>query len=192
MPLRTISKVDGNTLIGLLIIFLGLVFLVGNIFPDYHFWRNLGRLWPAVLILIGLYMLFGHGRLKNQIRLGPSPSQRIVGDLQLDFNNRETGNIESSQVIGDMTIDLAGSRLAAGVNRLSVSTVIGDILMLVPRSFPAKVEGKTALGDIWIGDRRGEGLLPKIEFCDDNYEQAADKLLISINGVIGDMTLRRI
>lgn len=43
---------------GLVLLILGLIFLFGNYFPDF----NIGRLWPVILIVIGLSILWDSRR----------------------------------------------------------------------------------------------------------------------------------
>lgn len=52
---ETDSRNNGQTLFGLLLIGLGLFFLANMFFPFLSF----SRLWPLILILVGIYILFG-------------------------------------------------------------------------------------------------------------------------------------
>ena len=120
--------------------------------------------------------------------LGPSGSGKSTLLRCVNFLERaDAGSIR----VGDLTVDLAGGRLKSGVNRLNISMVIGDTLLLVPSAMPLKISMRTILGDIKIDGRAEEGLLAKLEHADETYESSQDKLLIMANGIIGDTTLRR-
>jgi predicted membrane protein len=186
------NGIQGRTVVGLIVIFLGLLFLLGNIYPGFNAAVFLGKLWPLILIIIGLIIIFNQANVDKNSPFDTASRSRIVGDIRLEFANKEVGDSNISQVVGDLTIDLAGSRLKPGINHINVSMVIGDTMMLIPSAMPLRVSAKTVLGDIILNGRREEGLLPRLEHADDIYESAADKLHITLGGIIGDMTFQRI
>jgi lia operon protein LiaF len=186
------SRPDGRILFGLIIIILGLILLLENIYPNAHIWRFIGRLWPLILILLGLYIVFSRHRMQSRIYISSRAAyNRILGDMRLDYQGKELGNFVASQIVGDLTVDLTGSRLKPGINNITISTIIGDSSIIIPRQFPLKISAKTILGDIDFERRREGGIFPKMEHSDDNYETFQDKLFITISGVIGDMRLQR-
>ena len=46
---------------GMIVLVIGIIFLIGNLFPSYDF----GKLWPLILIVIGLGILFGTSSKKE-------------------------------------------------------------------------------------------------------------------------------
>ncbi|GAB4245957.1 MAG: hypothetical protein Kow00129_06100 [Thermoleophilia bacterium] len=53
----------GRTLLAVLLIILGLLFLAGNLgLLDWAFLTALWRLWPLILVILGVHFLFGRGR----------------------------------------------------------------------------------------------------------------------------------
>jgi predicted membrane protein len=115
----------------------------------------------------------------------------MIGDLKLEFRGREIGDVNTSQMIGDVAIDLNGGSLRLGTNTLNISNVIGDTTVLIPASFSTKISAKAIVGDLRLDGRREEGIFPKLEYADDNYDQATDRLLVKIGGVIGDVGMQR-
>jgi predicted membrane protein len=190
MPFEKTWQLDGRIFIGLIIIGLGVIFLLGNIYPDFNFWRFVGRLWPVIIIIVGIYIIINQSPFRRFS--DDSPHSRMVGDLRLDYRGREIGNIAANQMIGDLTIDLTSAILRPGINALNVSGVIGDTSILLSASFPLKISARSIVGDLRFDDRREEGLFPRLEYADDRYEQAADKLLVTVSGVIGDISLQRV
>ena len=59
---RAEHKRDSRWIGGLILICLGLLFLARNFFP----WFNLGRLWPLILVIIGLVVLAGSFRRRKE------------------------------------------------------------------------------------------------------------------------------
>lgn len=50
----------GPLLAGIILIFIGLIFLMENWYGHLSFWRLFVRYWPVILILIGLRKLYGY------------------------------------------------------------------------------------------------------------------------------------
>jgi hypothetical protein len=192
MPLRRSYFFRGDIFFGLIIIILGVIFLLQNIYPDFHFWHFIGKFWPVLLIILGIYIVVNRNYHHRHFHFHPDVHGKFVGDTRLDFSGKEIGEANASQVIGDLTIDLRNSRLKPGVNHLNISAVIGDTDIFVPTTFPLKFSGRTVLGDLRFDRSTDEGLSPKIEHVDDNYESSESKLFITFSGTIGDMTLQRI
>jgi predicted membrane protein len=192
MPNSKTWRLDGRIFVGAVIICLGIIFLLGNIYPEFDFWRFVGRLWPVVLIIIGLYIIVNQSRFRGYARAHAVSHSRMVGDLRLDYAGKEIGDIAASRMIGDLTVVLSSARLKPGVNTLNISGVIGDTSIFIPSSFPLKISARSIVGDLRFDDRREEGLFPKLEYTDERYEQAADKLMVTVSGVIGDISMQRI
>lgn len=51
---KNLKKARGSQIFGVILIFLGLFFMLETFFP----WFDLGRFWWAVLIILGLWLLF--------------------------------------------------------------------------------------------------------------------------------------
>ncbi len=191
MPFEKRIVFRGDVFLGFLIIAIGAIFLLQNIFTDIHIWRFIGKLWPVVLIAIGLYILVHHSESRRFIPSSEENS-RVIGDMRLDLAGKEIGDVSVSQFVGDLTIDLRGSLLKLGENRLNASQVVGDTTIIVPATFPLRLSAKTAIGDLRFDRRTEEGISPRIEHVDDDFDKAESKLIITFSGVVGDMTLQRV
>ncbi len=185
--------IRGRIIAGLIVIIIGVLFLIGNFYPQFNVGRFLGMFWPLILIIIGFLIIYNQARVKRHYSIGDSTVNHgsIVGDVRIDFIGKDIGDSDISQIVGDLVVDLAGGRLKAGINQLNISMVIGDTLIMAPSDMPLKISARTILGDINLEGRAEEGLLPRLEHADESYESSNDKLLITVNGVIGDMALRR-
>jgi len=187
------GTLNGRSGTGLIIVILGLIFLFQNIYPEFRFWRSLGKLWPLFLVALGIYMILNGLKFRRgTVDYIGSGHNRFVGDMKLEFRGKEIGDVSTSQVIGDLTVDLIGAVLKPGENHFSVSSVIGDTRIHVPANFPLKLSARGLLGDISFDNKTEEGFFPKLEHKDDNYDASSDKLHIMIGGVIGDLTVQRI
>jgi len=45
---------------GLILIVLGIIFMLENLYGGFSFWRIFARYWPLILILIGIRKLYGY------------------------------------------------------------------------------------------------------------------------------------
>jgi predicted membrane protein len=187
------GEFGGRLIAGLIILLLGLLFLMGNFYPEFDAGRFLGRLWPIILIAVGLLLIFNQAGFRRRIYIGDtSGHNRIVGDIKLDFVNKEIGNINASQIVGDLRIDLTTSKLKPGINHLDVSMIVGDTLLIVPKTFPLRISARSIAGDIRFDNDQEKGFLPRLEHIDPSYQTADDKLFIAISGIVGDMVIQRI
>lgn len=53
-----LKRLGGEQIFGLIVLFIGLIFLLEAFIPGFSF----GKLWPLILIGLGLWMLSGRGR----------------------------------------------------------------------------------------------------------------------------------
>jgi lia operon protein LiaF len=185
---------SGRLILGFILIILGIIYLLANIYPEFDAGRFIGKLWPLILIAIGLYLVLSRSYFWPRAYIGRNASghSRIVGDLRLDFVNKEIGDVAASEIVGDLTVDLKGGRLKPGINNLNISMVVGDSLLLIPTAFPLRISARTILGDIKFDGRNEEGFLPRLDHTDDSYQSAEKKLFITLSGIIGDMTVQRV
>lgn len=52
---KNVNKFQADQVLGLVVIFVGLSFLAGNLFP----WFTFGRLWPLLMVLLGIAIIVG-------------------------------------------------------------------------------------------------------------------------------------
>ncbi|MBI1746499.1 MAG: hypothetical protein HYR55_07915 [Acidobacteria bacterium] len=57
---KTSRSHRGGLWVGMLLVFLGLIFLLSNWVPDWSFCNLVGKFWPVILIIIGLRSLFSY------------------------------------------------------------------------------------------------------------------------------------
>lgn len=184
---------SGGMTAGLILIVLGILFLLGNLFHDFRVWHFIGNLWPIILIVVGVMIILHRNR--NRIHVGgvnASDQARFIGDFVLDYSGKEVGEVNSSHFIGDLTVDLSGARLKSGDNVLNISLFIGDVMILVPADFPVKISSRAFIGDQKYDRMHEEGMFPKMDHADDSFESAERKLFINYSSFIGDFTLKRV
>jgi len=189
---------------GAVIIVLGLILLINSIgFWEIDIWRLIRLLWPLALIIIGLILIFKNTSekedraeigmkietLKKLSRSDESNAFGLFGDIRIAGMGQMSGVIEKSLLIGDIVIDLTGSRLASGENQIEVSVLIGDIDIFVPDDFPISAELNGLVASLEIGERKSDGLAASVSHKDSAFAEAESKLSIRGRVLIGDIKI---
>lgn len=185
-------KSDSRNIIGGLIIALGIIFLIDSLF-DFNFWNFIWKLWPVVLILLGIYILMNQGRFSGEFKSGEvSSDSRLFGDMDISLSGKEILDHHYSTLIGDMKLDLTGAVIKSGETKISVSSLIGDVRIKIPEGIPVKLSSQLIIGDIRFNDLKRDGFFQRLDHVDDNYESAENRLFLSVSGIIGDLDINRI
>jgi predicted membrane protein len=139
---------------GLFLVLLGGVFLAATL--GAIAWDEVWRYWPAVLILLGVSILFkrhpllppGSGR--GAVASG-EPCLRvhnILAGSDRRVTSQEFKGGDVSNVLGGTEIDLLEARLAPGEWLLTVSTVLGGVEIRLPREWNIEVQPTNMLGSV--------------------------------------------
>ncbi len=153
-----INLFDRSRPLGIILIMIGSIFLIPDVF---HISMNIHHvLWPAVLIVIGLFIIFGHGRRKHQFKVTHSETTDDRLDETVVFGGTERMIItpafrggEIVNVFGGSKINLTQSKLADEVQVLEVTCVFGGTTLIVPPDWNIKIETTQIFGG--FSDKRG-------------------------------------
>ncbi|MEW5923728.1 MAG: cell wall-active antibiotics response protein LiaF [Candidatus Zixiibacteriota bacterium] len=187
---------------GILILVVGIVLLLSNFhFIDYsirHFLRNL---WPLILVVIGIALIIHHARRRETGSNGSFQAppggnfggsvSKTFGDIRVDLKDHEIDGFSTSTTFGDNTISLSGARLKSGINRLMVSGVFGDIVIIVPANMEVFAYGSTTFGDVTILGKTESGISNHLQNQTDDYDSATSKVHISAGTTFGDVKIYR-
>lgn len=171
---------------GLFLILLGGVFLAAEL--DAIRWDDVWLYWPAVLILLGVSLLFRHVPLLSAARPAPASPGAACGDPCLRVHNilaggdrrvtsQEFKGGDVSNVLGGVEIDLLEARLAPGDWLLTVSSVLGGVDIRVPRDWRIEVQPTTMLGGVDDHTRQ-------------NPDAAGGKLVIRASALLGGVEIK--
>lgn len=115
--------------------------------------------------------------------------RKTFGDMYIDLNGVSLQNIEISAGVGDMEIVLTGGVLSEGLNRIIISSFIGDIRIFASPDLPTFTHCSSFVGDIDVMKRRASGFGNSIDSQTANYESSSKKLYIACNNFIGDIRI---
>jgi predicted membrane protein len=139
---------------GLFLILLGVVFMLATL--DRIGWGDVWRFWPAVLILLGVSIIFRRHPLplalsgRSVAGSGDSTVQvtNILSGTERRINSQEFKGGDVHNILGGTKIDLLEAKLAAGDWLLTVSTILGGVEILVPRDWRIEVQPNNMLGGV--------------------------------------------
>ncbi len=183
---------------GFLLVGLGVVFLldkldvmdVGEFFSTF---------WPLILIGIGLKLVLNRNTgesaksSKKTLTLTEQTVKysKVFGDVKLHVDNQDFNGGSISVMLGEIDLDLAKSSIKEGEKNLSLSGVIGEISVILPKTLKVTVKANVTIGDIKILDTTDDGFFITRTYQSEGYETAKKKLYISVSQVIGDIEIRR-
>jgi len=190
---------SGELFWGVLLITLGVVFLldkldvmdVGDFFSTF---------WPVILIVIGFKLILnrnaGGSAESSKETLIQNDEQavkysKVFGDVKLRLESQDFRGGSISTMLGEIDIALSELNIKEGEQTLTLSGVIGEISVLLPKTLKVSVKTNVTIGDIKILDKTDDGFSITRTYQSEGYETAKKKLYISISQVIGDIEIRR-
>ena len=175
---------------GIVLIVIGGLYLLDNLgFIDFELWSFIGKLWPVILIVIGILIIASRGGNGNPTRIKNSKSlSRFIGDLDIEISPKDIDGTRFSSFIGDMEFRMTDGELKGGENKMVSSTFIGDMTMTIPRGFPVQVRFSSFLGDFKIYDSDGT-IVGKEVYNSNSYDDSSSKLYVHCSSFIGDLKL---
>ena len=110
-PVSPRPRRRGGVVGPLILIFIGAVFLLQNVgYLPPNFWVNLWRLWPLILVLVGIELLLAH-RIPWLAVAGLAGAVLVVGAVAINVNSQ--GQAAPSGVTTSTQTDLGGATQAA-------------------------------------------------------------------------------
>jgi len=169
---------------GLILIIVGVILLMENFNIDV--WEYV---WPLAIILIGVYLIVRAGRRsESQSKLSEF---RVLGDSRHPGFTGEIDGTDISHIIGDVELNLVGTQLKSGINKLKISMLIGDVKIVIPDGMAVSASCSVAFGDIRVFDRKEDGIFLTVRHNTPDYDTAEKKLRISCSAFIGDIVIVR-
>jgi predicted membrane protein len=187
---------------GAVIIIIGIIFLLGNLdLIDYSIGEFFADFWPVILIIVGAGLIIQAVRFGENKQDFPSatPSgvlsrtqfSKVFGDQNIEAQGIEIDGLRCSTTFGDTALNLSGAKLKDGDNRIDVSSVFGDVSVILPGDFEARAHGSTTFGDVHIFGRSASGIPCNLTVHTDGFETARTRLLISTRTTFGTIRIHR-
>lgn len=159
-------------LIGLLFFFLSRNKTAGIVLMAIGLFNLVPELWPLLLVLVGLYIIFGRKRHCVHSTESAEPGQpknsndyfesiSIFGGSSkiVNSDNFKGGSIVS--IFGGSEINLTNSKLAEGENNIEITAVFGGTTLIVPSDWNVELDVLPIFGG--FGDKRMKDPNKKIQ-----------------------------
>jgi lia operon protein LiaF len=173
---------QGQVIFGILIILIGLMFLLGNLFDV-----NVGALcFPTALILVGVWLLIRPWLVGPDTRL----RFRVFGPVRRG-GAWQVADEEFWLLIGDVRLDMSQAEIPPGETRIRVSGFVGDVRLVVPEGVGVSVSSMAFVSDARVLGQRRDGLLLPVRLTSDDYETAERKVHLETMFFVGDVRARR-
>jgi predicted membrane protein len=149
------ALIDRNYKVGLLLLTLGLVFQLSELF-SVSAW---GILWPLIIVYIGVSMLVGKPVLPDRLGNGDKQAgssfdnKDTINEFTLFSENKKTFNSQRfaggtiSNFFGSTEIDLRGASINESTANISITCMFGSVLVYVNSStYRVESDGTAILG----------------------------------------------
>ena len=173
----------GQLWMGGVLIFLGLLILLDNIFVNIDF----GSLfWPLVFILVGVLIIVRPRMVSSETDV----NIRLFGDTR-EMGEWDAHDAEYWSFIGDVKMDLREANVPAGETVVKLYGFIADLKIRLPEDVAVSVDNIALITESKIFGKKMGGLLTPIDWKSDDYDGAKKKLNIEMVNFIGGVTLFR-
>ena len=153
---------------GIILIAVGSFFLIPRVIDVPYCWRSM--FWPAMLILLGLVVIFGSQRSSGSGRYFGGHKRKGSsedylddvdifggGDRVIQSQNFRGGKI--THIFGGSKYDMTNARLAPGKNNLEIVWIFGGSKFIIPEDWDVKVEITSIFGG--FSDKRVRSMVVK-------------------------------
>jgi hypothetical protein len=137
------NGVTGGTL-ALIVIGLGLLGVTTGFFGD-DAW---GYVWPTALVLIGIWLMVGWGK-----RFGSRPADddeldgiAVLGSALHSTRSKSFRRASLTAILGGVTLDLNEALPIPEGAAISVTAILGSVVIMVPRGWVAEIRGLPLMG----------------------------------------------
>jgi predicted membrane protein len=179
---------------GILLILIGLLAILDS-FELIRFWPTLGKFWPLILVAVGIWLLLRRSYFSSgdvlSIKEGKKYS-KAFGNLRIDANNMDPHGLDAEMGFGDIEVDLTKANFSDRENVINLGLGFGDIRVWVPGEVKVSATGTCGAGDVDILGKHADGLGKRVDYQDEGYELAQNKLKIIAKLGFGDIRISRV
>lgn len=179
---------------GIVLILVGILALLDSL-EFISFWSALGKLWPLILIALGVWLLLKKRYFswdeKVEIKEG-SKYSKAFGDLKIDSSGTDPHGMDVEMGFGDLDVNLTKASLSERENVIHLALGFGDIRVWIPSEVKAKISAGCGAGDIDVLGRTTDGLGKSSDYQDEGYETAKKRLRIHAKIGFGDIKISRV
>jgi predicted membrane protein len=159
------------------------------------FWSVLGKLWPLILIGLGIWLLLRqrHPVFDENVKVEDGKKySKAFGDLKIDAEGKDPHGIDAEMGFGDLELNLTKAGFSDKEHVIHLALGFGDMRIWIPTEPRAKITAGSGAGDIDLLGKTVDGFGKSLEHVDEGYESASGKLRIAAKVGFGDIKVSRI
>jgi hypothetical protein len=187
-------KSTWDILFALFIVLIGVLALLNSL-EVVEFWPALGKLWPLVLIILGIWFLFRrhHFVWDDKIHIHEGDKQgKAFGDKKIDSTGIDPDGMNIEMGFGDLEVNLVKASYANKESLVQLALGFGDLNVWIPSDVKTSISATCKAGDIDVLGKKDEGLGNRVEHQDEGYESAQRKLKLLVKLGFGDIKISRV
>lgn len=163
------------------------------------------KLWPILLILMALSLLFKKSKLQIDIDFSSKDPEfsgsdqhekkivsGLIGEVSYKDSNWALEPMMLNNSIGDYFLDLSKAFIPERETPIIINGSIADIKMIIPENIPVNITANSKIGDVRIFDIKGDTLNRTVFYKTQGYDEATRKLKITINVKIGSIRIDKV
>lgn len=179
---------------GIALILIGILALLDSL-EFISFWSALGKLWPLILIGLGIWLLLKRRHLywdeKVDIKEGKKYS-KAFGDLKIDAAGMDPHGMDVEMGFGDLEVNLTKANFSDRDNVIHLALGFGDIKVWIPSEVKVKASASCGAGDIDVLGKTADGLGRSVDYQDEGYDSVQKRLKILAKIGFGDIKISRV
>ncbi len=174
------NKMDGKLLAGLILVFLGLLFLIQNFFGLAI---PIGEIfWPSLLIIIGFLIVF---RPKRHYSQKTYSGKVIFDDQKVEATDEER---EYGAIFGRLDVDLTKVQVKKSTLNIKIEAIFSSGNIIINEKMPIKIEGSAAFGGVTFPDGTTATFGDRI-YTTESYKASMPHLNIKTSAVFSGLKI---
>jgi len=119
------------------------------------------------------------------------PVRGSVGDQRHTVAGEVVPEAEYRLLAGTLVLDLRDLDVPAGLTEVSVSTVLGEVRVLLPEDVAVSVSARVAAGDIRVLDERHDGMGVSTQVTTPGFDTADQQLRLTVGVGLGSVRVEQ-
>lgn len=185
---------------GASLVLLGVFLILGRIDMITFHIGMVWRLWPLVLVYIGLTTLFSNdrgihihwcdeceGEKTSCWTCGSEADENTnwhkhisVGKFRRNQANWSAEAMDLTNSIGEYELDFTRAFIPDENVPITMKGWVGDVKILIPKDVEFSLRARAVVGDVYVAGQSQEGFNPSLRYKTPGYDEATRKLTIDI------------
>ncbi|GGA73581.1 cell wall-active antibiotics response protein LiaF [Ornithinibacillus halotolerans] len=189
-------KIGGSWTWGSFLLIFGTLLLFDRFEIIEFAFRDVVKLWPLLIIYMG-FMFIGNSskpkviihRNGSEFRKDENSSYFTVGNHEYNQPNWKVEPMMIKTLAGDFYYDFSKAYIPEKEIPVTISSLAGDVHMLIPENLDFKVTASVKAGDIDIIGNQVDGINRSLSYQTPNYDSAKRKINFTLKLKAGSIRI---